>query len=292
MEIKNVMLTGATGYLGKLLVKYLLVDGWNVYAHVRDISTAKKNLPNVREMHIFEKIENINVSFDLMIHAATCYGRNKETVVDIYECNVLLPLRLLNIIRKNEIFTFINIDTILNKYTSEYSISKKHFLEILTSFNRQGIRIINIILDQFYGPDDSNSKFTQYILERCLMNDPQINLTDGKQLRNYIYIDDLIEAILVVITNISIISEMDSSNEIYIGAENNISVKEYVKMVHKLTSSTSYLNFGQVPYRENELLESKICLDKIKELGWKPSVDIETGIRLCIEAHQKKMNRN
>ena len=48
--------------------------------------------------------------------------------------------------------------------------------------------------DHFYGPGDSSFKFPIMIINQCLKNEKKIKLTKGIQLRDFIYIDDLIRA--------------------------------------------------------------------------------------------------
>jgi len=63
------------------------------------------------------------------------------------------------------------------------------------------------------------------------------------------------------------------------GTGEAVSVREVVSLIHRLTLSTATLNFGALPYRENELMLIQANPAALRELGWTVNVPLETGLR-------------
>ena len=130
-----------------------------------------------------------------VVHTATCYGRNRETPLEVFEANLKFPLDLLEKAALFSTDTFFNTDTILYKYLNGYSLSKHQFVEWGKQYaDEHKIKFCNIKLEHMYGPGDDDSKFTTYVINSCLNNVPEVKLTLGEQERDFIYIDDVVSA--------------------------------------------------------------------------------------------------
>ena len=121
-----------------------------------------------------------------IIHAATVYGRNNETDNEILFGNLYIPQLLLQKAIVNNCKIFINTDSVLDRFTSSYSLTKTHFLEWLKFYSKKNaIRMINLRLEHFYGPGASESNFISSMIVKMLKNDPNIDLTMGEQNRDF-----------------------------------------------------------------------------------------------------------
>ena len=83
---KNILVTGATGYLGSQIVISLVKKGFNVIILKRKSSSLRRFKLVAENIKMYD-IENINLShiievnhIDTIIHTATAYGRNGETL--------------------------------------------------------------------------------------------------------------------------------------------------------------------------------------------------------------------
>lgn len=73
-----------------------------------------------------DNLINLN-NLDIIIHTATCYGRNQEKLLELAEVNELLPLRLLNNLPKDKKIIFINTHTSLPLLISpKHSVAKSN----------------------------------------------------------------------------------------------------------------------------------------------------------------------
>jgi len=57
-----------------------------------------------------------------------------------------------------------------------------------------------------------------------------------------------------------------------------VTVREFVETVHKITNSVTRLNFGAVPYRENESMNSEANIENLTSLGWYCRTSLADGI--------------
>ena len=295
----KVLVTGATGYLGSNIVRRLLTDGHEVAAFKRPESSLSRVLEVHNDISWYYSDEpdlskpfKRHDGFDAIIHTATCYGRNGESSATVFDANVAFPVRLLDIATHYNTATFLSTDTYFNtdiicsSYLSFYALSKKQFAEWGKMVSSQrGIRFVNIKLEHIYGPNDDPCKFTTHIIHQCLKNVPSIALTQGAQLRDFIYIDDAVCAYNMMLQKHT--SLPGGYQNVGLGSGTAISIREFVELVHTLCNSTSKLDFGALPYRENEIMQSIADISFLLLLGWKPSMTLDSRLSTTIEAEKK-----
>jgi len=286
----NILMTGGTGFLGSALLR-AITDNGNTVVTVLKRSTSITD--RVADLFQCDKIKWIDLDkvdlprlftsqrFDVILHCATNYGRGKRSILDTASANLLLPLTLLQLGIEHGVTTFINTDTVIDKRVNEYSLSKKQFLEWLQ--NSAGkIQCVNVALEHFYGPFDDKSKFTAMIFHKLMCRESAIDLTPGDQKRHFIYVDDVVMAFRCILDKLDNLPPGFSSFEV--STEQSISIREFVLLAKSITGNTStQLNFGAIPYRANELMDSHTDISALKALGWRPEISLEEGIRMTIE---------
>jgi nucleoside-diphosphate-sugar epimerase len=297
METKIILLTGGTGYLGSKILKKLVDNGYNIILLKRSFSNSVRIKEYLNKIAIYdidliplETIFSENTTIDTIVHCATNYGRGENDPLHVIEANLLLPLKLLELGKKYHIKCFINTDTILDKRINYYSLSKKQFKDWLFVY-KQEYTCINVALEHFYGSGDDATKFVTYIVHNLLKNVDKIDLTNGEQKRDFIYIDDVVTAFVKIINSLDNFGQ--DFYEFEVGTTHTLSIKEFVKLVKQLSGNKhTFLNFGAIPYRENEVMNYYVDTSEISKLGWKCNNTVEEGIKKMIELEQQLIKQD
>ena len=285
---KTILITGINGFLGSHLAKRLQTN-----YEVVGIEVNKKNLFRLRDekFNVYEtNPQQLDKLFsqhkiEYIIHAATLYRTNINNKSEFVSNNILYPIQLLEIALKNGLIAFINTDSFFNtdkyqySYLSDYILSKRHFIEWL-SFYKNQVKIVNMKVFHMYGPSDSQNKFVTKLLNDLLYKD-HIELTLGEQKRDFIFIDDVVNAFHLVCNNLE---KFDSRVTFFeVGNGTSITIKEIVDIAAKLARSKAKLLFGALEYRKGEIMNSIADNQKLFELGWKPKTTLEEGLALTIK---------
>lgn len=291
--MQTVLLTGATGFLGSQVMRALLRGGYAVVGLKRSWSGMSRILA------IQHKVELINLDEEplarvferrpihAVIHTATCYGRKGEEVRDIVRSNLLFPLELADFSAKAGVKAFLNTDTFFDEKTElpgnmqYYVLSKKHFLDYAQRLSGDsGMQLVNLRLEHLYGPGDDQSKFMPTILRALLRGDTHLDLTEGRQRRDFIYVGDAAAAYLAVLRGLDRVPVPFATLELGSGVA--IQLADVVKLASRLCESATELRFGTLPYRANEIMHSQADIAPLRGLGWRPATDIERGLRQTI----------
>lgn len=283
----NILLTGATGFLGSRLALELATGRNQLTVLVREGSSLARLQPCLSRLtvvHIagcnFEELIQQR-KIDLITHCATNYGRLSISRPDIVDANLVLPLRILDgVVSSGRKVAFINTDTLLDKRISSYSLSKKQFREWLQCY-ADVVTCINVLLEHFYGPGDDPSKFVSAIVRSLICDEPRIALTLGEQERDFIYIDDVVSAICQIID--SGISAEVGFHEFEIGLGQSVTIRDFVELTKQLSgNNVTRLDFGALPYRANEAMKVMVDTRRIRSLGWQPRYSISDGLKRMI----------
>jgi len=292
-----IVLTGATGFLGSNLLGKLLADGYEVAAIVRTNSNLHRiekwiDHKNIKLYNI-EKT-NLNLIFeenkvDAIVHTATEYGRGEGAISKILEPNLILPIRLIELGIKYQTACFINTDSYFNKVGSSYSnllnysLSKKSLLVWLQQLSNQ-IRVINVTLEHMYGPWDSRSKFVENLIQEIAVeHTSRVHLTHGHQKRDFIYVDEVAEAFIKLIGYGC--SHDFTFKSFEVGTGQSIQVREFAQTIKDISHSTSFLGFGDIEYRSDEIMDSKADISALSELGWIPKIGIREGLSRILDCY-------
>lgn len=297
---KTILVTGATGLLGKLCVKSLLSSGYNtqVIALVRDKSKAESIFCETKRLTYL--VQDINQKIqtdrrvDYIIHTASTtsskdfvekpvetiytafngtrnvleFAKNKKITGMVYLSSLEVYGVPLQEDIKEEDYGFIDI---LNPRSS-YSESKKMAENLCISYGSEyGVPVKIARLSQTFGAGVSkydNRVFAQFA--KAVINGENIVLhTKGETKRNYCYTTDAIRGIFTILT------KGDKNNAYNVANKNTyISIADMAKSLENETTKVVFeiddLNRGYNP-------TVQICLNtkKLEALGWRAMVDLD-----------------
>jgi nucleoside-diphosphate-sugar epimerase len=291
---KKILLTGATGFLGSHLLENFIVQGFDVAILKRSTSKDWRiiHLLNEFKSYDIDKI-TLEVVFnefkpDIIIHTACSYGRNKESIADILNTNLIFSVDLLEHAILNNTSTFINTDSLLPRSINNYSLSKAQFSEWLQKYSTS-IQCINFKIEHMYGVRDDSNKFIPWIINEMINKNGSINLTSGIQLRDFIEVSDVVSAYDLVVHKRS---SLQVWNEFELGTTTFTEVKKLVLKLALMIENKfdkkilPRLNFGAVQYRKEEIMIPTLDNSKLIELGWKPVVTVDEGVRKILKEYK------
>lgn len=304
---KQILITGGVGFVGHHLIKKLIAK--NYFPIIID------NLSNgslvylseiPKEKYFFRKVDIRNLKEieraisgfkpDMIIHLAAlhfipyCDKHQKE----VMEVNLKGTKNLLRIAKKFKINNFLFASTAAVYATSSrrhaencalkpidiYGISKKLAEEMIINYSTKNSTFKFIILRLFniYGYDDNIPHFIPEIIKK-IKNDPKISVGNLETIRDYIYIDDIIDAILRVMKK-----NNNFNNQIYnLGTGIGTDGIRIIKLVTHFFKKRLLIKQDKKLLRKVDRPELVADIRKFsKKYNWSINYSIEKGLKkLC-----------
>lgn len=289
----TILVTGATGYLGSRLVAKL-VGAHRVIAAVRTNSNLSRleglesqvKLLRVDEPSFSNELSSAKI--DIIVHAATQYATAGVPESTVLESNFLWPQELVKMATGAGIPVFMNCDTSLDGLVNAYAAAKRQFATWLENTSPR-LQVVNLVLEQFYGPGDN--RFLSSFLSELQREAPEIELTPGEQVRDFIYVGDVVGAMHHIM---DCLDKLEPSFEsIAIGRGEKITLRERLIAVQEYSSNHSTrLAFGARDYRPAEAMYSVADASRLLELGFQPEVSFEVGIKKMLSYYGMRTNED
>lgn len=292
--MKTILISGSTGFLGSHLLEKLLKKKYKVVILKRTFSNTsriRKHLKHVTSCNIDQlSLEKIFVKnkIDIVLHLACNYGKNDDEDSNLIETNVLLGVKIMKYAESYGAKLFINFDTLLPKKLGKYALSKSFFRDWLNQYTGE-LKIVNLRVEYIYGPNDGLEKVIPFIIKNLSDRKLSINLTSGKQKRDFIHVDDVIDAVCLIMLKFE---DFEIFSEFEIGTGRSTSIRQMLKILVnqfelRFGVSNTSLNFGRLPNRKNEPMEIQASVQKLKDLGWKPQIELEDGLGKIFDYKEK-----
>jgi len=300
MTSKKVLISGGAGFIGSHLVRRLLADGKSVIV-IDDFSEGRReNLPGGENLMVFEASVCDGVDFlfenvDTVFHLAAL-PRPQWSIThpeETHRVNVTGTLKTLLHCRDNNIRKVVfassafiygeqeiqpMAETATPYLMCPYALHKlvgEQYCQLFSDL--YGLQTISLRFFNVYGsrmnPDSPYSALIPKFIKMIDEGLPPLIHGDGQQLRDFVYIDDLVDGIILA-------SQLDVGGVINLGYGKTRSVND----VHKIICDL--LGTWVEPVHVDPVIEPRIShanREKAQELlGWVPKVDLEEGINRII----------
>ena len=153
-------------------------------------------------------------------------------------------------------------------YAPEYTLSKYQFREWGKLRAIEGkIIFVNLQMEHIYGPDDGEGKFVTFFFFFMQNGVQELDLTDGIQIRDFIYVEGAVSAYLAVLEHMK---ELSGYCHFEVGTGISHTVRELVETIRAGLGAETRLNFGKRLRTESEIMFSTAQVEHLMQLGWEP----------------------
>jgi GDP-L-fucose synthase len=315
MNNKKTIITGSTGLIGSALTKKLSNN--KLYVTSGDLTDCQKIYQTFLEWsvianggickNVFHKLEE----FDCFHLAARVGGvnANMSYLGEFFTSNILINTNVLNAARMFKVRKLISLAStciypenasqplkecdLHNGWPHEsnygYAFAKR-MLDIQSKAYRDqyGCNFIVAIPTNVFGLNDNfnleNSHVIPGMIHKIYLakinKQPILELWgDGSQLRDFIFADDLCDALVLVMEN------YDDKEPINIASGIDISIKEIAELIQQNMEYD-----GKIIWSGDKtgIQKKSVNIDKITALGWKPKTNVQEGLRIVCEEFVSK----
>lgn len=315
--MKTILVTGGAGFIGSTLCDRLLSDGCKVinldnFNSYYDFSIKERNIEKALKNEHYklyrgdildEKTLNLifeENSIDMVVHLAAMAGVRNSLInpLEYVDVDIKGTVNLLDICAKRGIKKFIFAssssvyginsknpfaeDDLVNLQVSPYATAKRAGELYCSTYSR--LYDINCACLRFftvYGPRQ-RPEMAIHKFVRNIVNEKPIDMYgDGNSIRDYTYIDDIIEGIIGVMN-------AEFKFEIFnLGNNETISLSNLINTIEKAVGKKAIINVmdnqkGDVPATYADITKSK------KVLGYYPKINTENGIQKFIQWYLKE----
>ena len=304
MNGENVLVTGVAGFVGSHLAEILVTQN----SQIRGIDNLSRgSLENIRSIRSyknfsFSKGDILDKNFlqramrgiDLVFHEAALIDVNESIrLPHLYQENNVVGLEnVLEAARVNDVkrlifasscavygdqsVMLIREDAPFNPL-SPYAETKIKGENLCRKYREEyGLPCVVLRYFNIYGPGQKSGPYsgviTQFI-EKVLRNESPIIYGDGNQTRNFIHVDDIVQANILAST----IREADGET-FNIGSAENIAINNLAKMILDIGGKTD-LQVTHAPPRTGDIIHSQANIEKAQQiLGFKPQHALKAGL--------------
>ncbi len=295
---KRVLVTGAAGFIGRHLVRALDAAGAQLALVQRrpsqDSHAHRVFIGDLRQREFVTNTVNTSQP-EVVFHLAASRARSltAEAFAETIENNLIGSLHLLDALEKCPDTRRIVMLGTAEEYgrgpvpyredvrespVSAYSLSKlstTHLAQMKAHTSELPITVLRPSVA--YGPEQQADMFLPALI-RALLRGERFAMTAGEQTRDFVFIDDLVDAL-----GRAGLAEETSGEVINIGGGVEIRISDLVDHVEWMTDAQGGAQRGAIAYRPGEAMNYRLDIAKAARLlGWHPFTSLEQGLQRTV----------
>ena len=294
---KKVLIIGGYGFIGRNLCKILSKNNFEVSAIVKKLKIKNNNYKNIKFLKCdilnFKNLSKIiNKKYNIIINCSgnINHSNKKETYNSHYKGlkNILRACKKIKLdlfIQLGSSLEYGNIKSPHKEVTrcspiSHYGKAKYLATKLLVKSSIKTYLIFRLY--QLYGPYQKSNRLIPYVVNSCLKN-KSFNCSNGKQLRDFLFIDDFSKLVLKILKN----KKKIKSGIYNVGNGNPVKVRNVINKINKILKKGKP-NFGKIKMRKDEINAQFPNINKLKKtFKWSPKVNLNSGIIRTIKFYRK-----
>ncbi len=304
----RVAVTGSTGFIGMHLLRGLHAVGAEIVA----IAAADKHLERLDGLpfpveqaivddmcNIGDAIRRAKAEYVIHLSAFVSTERSLHALDETLRQNLLPTVSLLAAAAEVQVARVVLLgsceeysqkttpfDTAMaTDPSSPYGASKAAATAYARMFTNS-FRLSTVVLrpSVVYGPGQSDRMLISQVM-KAMSKNRRVEVTRGEQTRDFIYVEDVVKAIIRSLTVPS--AEGDVWN---VGSGEVVTVRDCLERIERITGCTGLIEYGKRSYSENEIFQYEL---KVQEtyaaFDWKPSVTLDEGLHKTWESFRDKV---
>jgi UDP-glucose 4-epimerase len=301
---ENVVVTGASGFIGAAVVRELIARGLSVTALVRSSSNTRRltgtGVSTI--VHDLESSQSINPTLEsrkpsILIHCAwrgvagqernERFQTTENVDMTIASVELAVSLGCSQWIGLGSQAEYGNQNVRLDENapllpTTRYGEAKKEAgRRALSKCDEKGIAGVWMRIFSTYGPDDSPGWFIPYVI-RELIADRSPRLTLCEQVWDFLYVDDAARAIAAV-------ADGARRGVFNLGSGTARPLRTYVDAARKEVGTTAVPIYGAIPYRPDQVMHLEADISRLVTVtGWKPRVSVAEGMKNTVAFERQR----
>ena len=294
----TVLITGASGFIGRHLLQNITPDTTEIHTISRKKATFSRPVHQHNgdisdEQFVRRCITETEP--DIIFHLAAYKARilTTEAFYASFQSNLMGTLNILHqaenlpslksIVVLGTAEEYGNIETPFREGfrempVSPYSLSKLYVSHLCELFNRLNDLPVTVLRPTLaYGPGQGADMFLPSLII-ALINNRHFDMSPGDQTRDFIFVDDLVEALILASVNTKVHGQI-----INIGSGIPVKLANLAMNLEKMLNRNGLVHHGSIPYRKNEIME--YCVDLRKAEGllhWRAKTSLEAGLEKTI----------
>jgi UDP-glucuronate decarboxylase len=300
----RILVTGGAGFIGSHLCERLLGAGHEVICLDNFFTGTKDNIAHLMDSHRFELVRH-DVIEPILLEVDQVYNLACPASPIHYQCN---PVKTI----KTNVMGVLNMlglakrvgARILQASTSEiygdprehpqtesywgnvnpigirscYDEGKRVAETLMMDYHRQNgvdVRIVRIF--NTYGPRmaEQDGRVVSNFILQALRNEDLTVYGDGSQTRSFCYVDDLVDGV------VRMMGAEDFTGPVNLGNPVENTILEFAERIIAITGSRSKVAFQPLPQDDPKQRRPDVSLATAR-LGWRPRVDLDTGLRKTV----------
>lgn len=308
---RRVFITGASGFVGANIARALITKNYDVHAlnRTKHISWRLKDISTSITVHIGD-ITNIlslkkilkKVKPDYIIHLATYGAYHYQTELEkVIQVNIEGTKNLLEASRDIPYKCFINTGSSSEygfnnnsmketdpcnpiSYYAATKLASTNICKVFAQINNKPI--ITLRLFSVFGPYEEPGRFVPTIM-KSLIRGENIKITPGNQRRDFVYIDDVSNVYLQILT----LGNKIQGEICNIGTGKEYTNDEIVKNLFSIAKKKTQVKKGGYPKRTWDTSHWRANITHTRKiLGWKPKYTLDMGLLKTYSWFQKNLH--